>query len=630
MAAGLLGLAQRTRRRRAALRPAGRGLPLLDDATLATERALAASADTSLTHSTFAVMQTLAQRSLVPGEPMVQPEVMMITDAGFDVVLGGPEPSMPNGWTARGDAHRLSHETAAAVASPSDVTWAAPALATIADGIVVNLEAIGVLTVQGADEPVAALVRSMLHDLAVGPARRQLDIRTSHDVAGASLHPGVRVDPVEVVVEEITRWLDQLDLTLAAAGAPNAYALRTTEGTEAITPIVLFVSEQDRAAVQPVLDRARRGRYPLGVVVSSSDTSIATGANPVTGTVATIDGTGLLHLTPHGHRAPAQALSLDAIERVTHLINQLTTAPLRHEANQDRALATAWMSEQADVSTLDAPAGPSAADDAAFEAAEVTYLPGSDAEPAGDADPGAGLSPIDIRVLGTVEIDGVRTPLTPPQASLLTHLCIIGPVTGPQLEQALWPHREPSPARLASLVDDVRRAIGRERLPESTDGRFHAVGITSDLTRAREHLAAAGDARGLTRRRALVSALSEIRGVPFAAVDDRSWQWVQDHHLGTASQASRLIADTALELAEESTLAGDLDTARTALDQAALADPTSRAVAEARVELSESPAMADRVSARWEDDFEQQTERNALVELATVEIDHTEVPRVGS
>lgn len=576
-AGGLLGLLARARLRRLAARLEDEGLPDIDEDL---ERRLAASCEDQAALVLFSAVQTLADRPVRPGEPMAQPDVVMATPEGLDVVMSAAAPDLPEPWEARGDAYLLPAE-----AFPSDgvsmQAWASPALVTVADAIMVNLESVGLLSIEGRDGRVAGLVRSMVHELASGPGRRQLDIRCSFDVAGAALHGLVRTEPTEALVEEALRWLDRLDLTIEASGAANSYALRTSGGAaEPIAPLVIFASAADASVLEPLMQRARQRRYPLSIVVVGRCRSDVT---------ASILDDGMLHLAPYGHEAPARQLSAELLEEVADSLNQIVSAPLRARIESAPDVLETWMREQADQPTLD----PS---DAPRPGGVVVY---------------AESATISIQVLGPVRVRGARQPLDDMQTSLLTFLNIVGTATTAQVQQALWPDREPSDGRLASLLTDTRQSVGRSVLPESHDGKLTLVDVSSDLDRARALLAEADAVTSADRARALSAALREISGVPFDGVHGRAWQWIADHHSAIKTRSSAVMADAAMALVAQANEDGNAELVRLAIERGRLVAPLNQRLVELERDHALDPGEAAQAQALWEDTFEAATETYA-------------------
>lgn len=598
LAAGLLGLLRRVRIARLASRRAGEAPPEIDEEL---ERSLAESGDDDAARLLFHAVQTLAARSARPGEPMPQPEVIMSSPDGLDVVMSALEPEMPAPWTARGDAYLYPAAALAELATGLDSSlsgapmWASPALVTVADAVVVNLESIGVFSIESDDsEAAVALIRSMLHELATGPARRSLDLRCSLDIAGAALHRSVRTEPIAELAAEIGRWLDRLDLTLGAAGAANAAALRNDSPTDPITPLIVFASSDDLDALEPILQRARSRRYPLAIVVDGRCSANAT---------AFIGRDGMLHLAPHGHEAPAQQLGVDVVDRVLESVNRIASAPLRRTIDPATDLSS-WMLEQSDQPTIDPADVPSIfRPRSAHELdAPATLMP----EQHSDLPTDPTLS---IQVLGPVEVHSSRGPVTDVQASLISFLSVMGSATNEQAQQALWPHRRPDPERLTRLLTETRHAIGRDVLPERLDGTLSLEGVRSDLDEARRALADADSCAGAGRIVHLARAVELVRGRPFDGATGRMWQWIEDHHSGIATQAAIVLSDAAIEVAEAAHRSGDTRRARSAIDAGRLAAPLCQQLVELDVaHCGADEATVEQVLATFEDAFEAATD----------------------
>lgn len=137
-----------------------------------------------------------------------------------------------------------------------------------------------------------------------------------------------------------------------------------------------------------------------------------------------------------------------------------------------------------------------------------------------------------LRLLGQVRLDGAQRRLTAQEHALVAFLQCCGPVGRPAIVEALWDGRPISDHRVANLLAEVRRVIGRRHLPDPVDGRYRLAHVTTDLDVVRSVGMEAADLRvsgaasfgiGLSQR------LSKcLRGRPFGDRAGRYWTWVDD------------------------------------------------------------------------------------------------------
>jgi DNA-binding SARP family transcriptional activator len=186
-----------------------------------------------------------------------------------------------------------------------------------------------------------------------------------------------------------------------------------------------------------------------------------------------------------------------------------------------------------------------------------------------------------VRILGPIDVSPLGGRLTSQQRSLVAYLACIGPVDRERLVDALWDGRPVSTGRLLNLVSDVRRALGRDHLPDAVDGRYRLVGIETDL----DDLQRAFDA--LSRRPGagpggpevedLAGALARARGPVLTGPAGRYWSWL-DRHPELTAGAEALVAEAACRLAALRRAGGDLDGARWACERGLAASPLDQSL----------------------------------------------------
>ena len=620
VASGLLGLLARTRRLRLSeagprSRPAPPPLDLVE-----LETVLRNSADGERARSIHRAVQSLGDRSIVVGEPLAVPEVIRVSGDRIEVVQRGADPDLPAPWLPAAspaldgladrslavlpaacfpdDQDGIDCRSARAGSDHAQVGDFAPSCVTIGGGLLVNLETIGVLGIDGPVETAAGLVRSMVQELATGPARRSIDIRVSDWLPGADLHEQVRCGSLDTLVGELRPWLEDAELRLAASGGFSAYSLRVANSPQAIpTSTIVFADVTDAYRLGPLVERARRHALPLAVVFSGDLTQLPAAPEAV----IRLDDDRLT-LEPHGFTAAMQYLDIDLIAGAAALVNHARNAPMvLRRPDQPGAFAADHETDPAQVPTEETP-----------EQEIVTELPAEEQEitdRSGDENETGML----IRVLGPVEIEGGPTGLSEPERSLLTFLALAGPSTAEQLRDAVWPGQGVDDVEPERTIGRLRALLG-PRFPDTGDGRHRLRSVVTDLGSARRWIAKAGSMGDERGRNLLHLALADVRGQPFAGVTERYWQWTADHKMALATQATSLLIDACFDLCDSAYGANDLHLAVWACEIGSLIDPLNETLVTRRVQLLGVLGSADaakRVVDEWEAAYEQTASRPA-------------------
>ncbi len=599
VASGLLGMLHRARRLRLS-EAAERQQPAPPPLELGEiETVLRNSADTPRSQSVYRAIRSLANRPVVLGEPVATPEVIRISRDRVEVVQRGSDSNLPAPWLVGKSpaldflvdrslavlpAERFSDESDGPLEAP------APACVTIGGGLLLNLEAVGLLGITGSPEQAAGLTRSMVHELATGPGRRSIDIRVSNWLPGAELHQHVRCGSLDHLVEELASWLEEVELASAAAGGLNAYGMRLAGTSE--TPLrstVVFADQADAEALQPLVERARRRSLPLAVifVAETLDPELAIEA------VVKLEA-HTLKLEPHGFTAATQFLDIDVLQGAERLIDHARRAPM--VARADDELAGEDDEQPTDPAQLPTEETP--------EHEIVTELPAEEHEITDQAeDAESGLL---IRVLGSVQIEGGAADLDEAERSLLTFLALVGPSTGDQIRDAVWPAGAIDDAEFDATIERLRSQLGH-RFPDLGDGRFRLRSVITDLGSARRWIAQAKSMSDERARSLLQLALAEVRGEPFSGTGERYWQWIADHKLAIATQASAMLIDACFDLCDNAYAADDIYLAKWACDVGSLIDPLHETVLTRRVQLLQimgQTSEAEEALETWEDLYE--------------------------
>ncbi len=626
LASGLLGLVTRARKLR--LSEAGPSSipapPPLELVEL--ETVLRNDADGERARSIHRAIQSLGHRPIVVGEPLAAPEVIRVSGDRFEVVQRGADPDLPAPWLPAvspaldGMADRsLAVLPAASLPADQDdrddrddrqgssghdrfdhdrTGGFAPGCVTIGGGLLINLEAIGVLGIDGPVETAAGLVRAMVQELACGPARRSIDLRVSDWLPGADLHEHVRCGPLDHLAGELRPWLEDAELRLAASGGFSAYSLRVANSPQAIpTFTIIFADVSDADRLGHLVDRARRHALPLAVVFSGDLTRLSTAPEAVVRL-----GDDRLTLEPYGFTAAMQYLDINLLAGTSALVDHARNAPLVLRRPEDPgAVADDHDTDPAQVPTEETP-----------EREIITELPPGEEEVTdrSEEDPDSGIL---IRVLGPVEFEGGPAGLSEPERSLLTFLALVGPSTSEQLRDAIWPGRQVGDAEFDRTIHRLRALLG-PRFPDAGDGRHRLRSVVTDLGSARRWIEKARSMSAERSRNLLQLALTDVRGEPFAGVAERYWQWTADHKMAVATQATSLLIDACFDLCDGAYDANDLHLAVWACEVGSLIVPLHETLVVRRAQLLQalgSVEAARRVVEDWEMAYERAASRPA-------------------
>jgi DNA-binding SARP family transcriptional activator len=178
-----------------------------------------------------------------------------------------------------------------------------------------------------------------------------------------------------------------------------------------------------------------------------------------------------------------------------------------------------------------------------------------------------------VRLLGRIEADGAN--LKPQQVAVLTYLVLNPESTADALRDAVWGGRLPTRERFLNTMHDLRRQLGPDVLPVSTDGRYAVNDVACDgheFLRLREDAAASTPEVAL---RHLREAVDLIGGPPltYDSRHRRHYTWVD---LGNhANRWERLACDAAHELATLALEFGQPSLAMWAAERGLAASPAS-------------------------------------------------------
>lgn len=193
---------------------------------------------------------------------------------------------------------------------------------------------------------------------------------------------------------------------------------------------------------------------------------------------------------------------------------------------------------------------------------------------------------------------------------VVAFLAVHGPATPRQLGEAFWPGRRNTAQQVSQAVSRTRAVLGNsDGHPRLTVARRNApyelVGVGCDWKRF-ERLVHLADRRPADAAAVLEAALSLVRGAPFAARRERSFEWAAD--LGYESTMRLAACAVAARLAECYIGAGRVEDALRIVDLGLRAAPESDRLVELRCKalvksgqsgaaIAEAQRLADRAEA---------------------------------
>ena len=529
LASGLAAAVSLRRRRQRMRREPGTELPSLPaeaapvlDAMAEAEIDIALGVD----HALRRLGRALAGHELVP-----VPVVATVSANQLDLLLDRSCPTAPAGWDAIAAGHIWQTKLDASFDDPTAGPAWLPTFVSFgtldADGLLLNLEAVGAIGLTGDPSTSAALARSITAELALTPLA---DVPTVHVVAGVvgdvgSL-PNVSVhSDIGAALQAAAESAAAISGALAGSDFDTAAELRCRAPEEAWAPAVVIApaGEADDDSHRSVLERCQE-RAGLAVVFVGG---CPPGALEVTVTQET------LRIPALDLCCTAQQLDEPVVEAISELLDAADEAAAAPPTDGPLTL---------------------------FTPAEVGHV---------DGDSGPKLH---LRLLGPVTVEGAD--LQPQQVAILAYLALHGEVTADALRDAVWGGKPPTRERFLNTIHELRRTVGPDVLPASTDGRYRLCHVWCDTTEVDQLVASAGqDPEDATVH--LRAVLELVTGPPinYENRHRRHFRWVD---LGNhTSRWERIVGDAAHELSSVAMADGDVDLARWAAERGLLACPGS-------------------------------------------------------
>jgi hypothetical protein len=543
------GIALRLNRRRRAQvarhRP-GRDIVYPDRALEPLERRLRAIAADEAAEWIDATVRVLGTELRESSLPAPQVTCVRAGEFGLEILLAEASFEAPASFAAVDDGHvwRLDAdvELADLQRRAGDHVSALPALVSLgasAEGpLLVDLEALGTLSVEGDGARVAAFLAGAALELASAPWAEGIDLRVVAGPPALSVVEGVtEFDDVASLTEELA--VSTTSIADALGARPSTLAARLDEAGEDWPPTVVIVGGPEP------LD----GVEELAALATAGSGVALVAPGPVQGARwrLSVVADGFARLEPLG--LAVRVAGMEALES--------SIASLDEEAIDRAASLLAAASHDEDVAPL-------------VELGAEGPRPGRRPRPRSHHD-------VWVDVLGPVEVTGWAEPIG--RHRKLEELVVFlasqeqRPVPGEEIRCAVWPDTEIGAKGFVQAVSRTRRHLGgRAHLPEAAGGAYRlGPGVGYSWTRFQELASAAARANPTQALSLWSEALDLVRGEPFAGVAKGTYVWAWSRRLVYEMQVSITRAADALgtlALAQD-----DPDTASWATRQGLLAMP---------------------------------------------------------
>jgi hypothetical protein len=557
--ADCLGLLERRRRAQHAHRRWGRhiGLPVapLD----AYERELRHGAAADAAEHLEVALRAAAAGAAAEGLPLLR----WVEAAADEVVLGFTDDET---WSSRGDRRELADRALAPfpLLAPLGVTPAGREC-------LIDLEARGVTTVEGAPDDVLGLLRSVVVAMSTAAWCAQLRVVVVGMERELDGLPGVEiVDSLDVALTYAEAHVHEVTTALDARGEASISRVRALGLSSAGAKALLIVSAQapaDPVVWQRVEALAERGSSGVGVLLRRSSGEMPAG-DPDCCRLR-IDADGWL-------AGGLWARRLDAVD-ARRLVGLLDVANRRDGG------------ETALRPRADARSMPDAAADAE----------GAD---------GDGIEVL-VRVLGDVEVvrrDGPAeappAPTVPAAAEVLAYLGLReSSVTHATLEASLFPDGAPAPYAVDGSVTAAVELVGPGLVRRPTPGRFGVsdgvatdYGLFCDLVARADAAIEAGDRPAAAEH--LTTALDMVRGAPLGG-PGRRFAWAGPAREAIVAQ----VVDAAETLAALGAVSEDWAAVERAAGQGLKAAPGSERLHRWHMRAAHAAGDIDRVHELFEE-----------------------------
>lgn len=542
LAVGLSASLLRTRRRREQSLPRGASLedPAEDLEELRAEVVVREDLDAIelMTRSLHSVTEQLGDRG-----SSAQPRLVQVGEGSVEVVLSAPV--LPEGemWHTEGEGTgwvltesgltSLVQTNGPSVAtSPLLISVGAP---DEAGHLLLDLEAEGLVNINGTPEDVVGFVRSVLFELSTSPLAGGVSVYvcgSAQEFVDTQILD--RLDSVE-------RWDDIADSTLSWAHqtrdvlASNNWATPNIARAESdrfdeVAPTVVVLTEEPTderfSALCTLITES-----PIPVVVVGVGTRIEGGTD--------IDvADGYLQIASLELRCHAQSVPAEVGARIIELLEHAAEGPIEDAAppTTDSKPETSDQGVPGETPTT----------------VDQEYVVERYCDPPFD---------VLVRVLGDIEVVGGHKSLTAIPTAIVTYIALNSPTTAERIENAIWNGpTENRRSRFANNMSTARSSLGAEHLPTASDKKYR-VGprVATDLELLESRIDEARSRPCDEATEILRGALEYVTGPVFtySNSDRHLYSWVSTENWISSTELK--VTNLAEELSERYLRAGDHD-----------------------------------------------------------------------
>lgn len=451
------------------------------------------------------------------------------------------------------------------------VEAAAAALVTLGtrDGrmLMVDLEALGAVTITGDMSMAEALVRSLILELASGEVLSNAYVSlVGFDMPGVDHLPRLTPRTEDEALRHLKGTARANRQALADSELPTLFHLRgaAPDGREAT---VMIVRSSECSRLDQLLEHAQP-RTGVAVVVLSRESLTETSI------VVRADGTGLVH--DLGLDFVATGLETSTLDEIAAVLDDIDDI---HDDGDQIEAAFELVEPTHTSDSVERAEPPHQAHEPVTDTAVQLELIDTEERTLEDDQPSPDLF---VRLIGKPRIDGVSG-LSTLATSIVAYLATCGgEVPTDQVMEAVWNGGAIERKTLNNHLSNIRTKLG-ELLPpiSKPTGTLRLDGYTlTDLQLLAQlyeqaQSASSGDAMQLLRQ-----GLDLVGGTPF---NDSHYEWAQmgQHR----AEADYLIERVALALADLAVEAGDYDAARAAIISGLRGVPMSEALYRARMNV---------------------------------------------
>lgn len=544
------------------------------------------------------------------------PEVLALRagDLGVEVLIAQPWPVAPGRFLPVDDGHTWRLDPDVELDELEELARPVPsyltALASVGDSetgaVLIDLDHVGTLRVEGPVEEAEAVLGGMALELATAPWADLVDVclvGPPEAFAGLDRLERVRILDADTAVTALKR----------CAGSPGVSGLTAAAMGDIPPGPTVAIVWPEALSEDDLLTLSAMAEPHNGLVLV-----LAEGGSPTPWRL-TVGRDRHALLSPLGFAlsVPTGQKTIDAL---ASLLVDAATEGVDVPVHQDDEhsppvpeILEGRRAECAEPFDVDAANSVIVADaHGSMDEEPEALVPDAPAAPAAENDDDGSAPVAEVRILGPVEITWRGpAPQRPQPGELVAYLATHRHrVSGDHVRLALWPARadddrfgERNKSTLWALTSRTRQALGKDDagkdlLPKEAGNVLSlSPAVVCDWDQFRQHVdhARRHPAEAIE---ALVRALDLVRGRPFQDVRS-GYAWVELEHLDAEIDAA--LTDAALDLVDLALAASDLSTARHAIRQGLLGSAGSEPLLRAAMRVAHAAGDQPGVERAWRD-----------------------------